>query len=318
MVQFKPYESIENHYQQKYITNVEELYADIEFVATEKIHGANFSFIATATECEIAKRTSLLGSDLTFYNCGAVKSKYSSDIMQLFRTLQGLDQSISQIQVYGELFGGKYSGVSSVKGAKQVQKEVQYHPDNEFMVYDIFVSGEPEQNYYLSADEVERVCSGLPTLRCIPISHRGPLSVMIKLFPDFITKIPELFNLPPITNNFAEGWVIKPNIRHYSGIRGVIKIKSDLFKEGPTSVSVLSDTVNEHLSKLDLFLTENRFNNIKSKHGENTNKYKLHGLWVADALADYQKSLGSNLPDDLIQRLKKVMKNKAHQMLGAE
>jgi Rnl2 family RNA ligase len=118
---FKKYSSIENHYQQEYIDKVLLVNDDsIEWVASEKVHGANFSFIVTPTkEVVAAKRTSIIKASDNFYASATktVRNKYDTSAVKAFDLLANeiLPKKYStlvqlkQVSIYGELFGGAYS-----------------------------------------------------------------------------------------------------------------------------------------------------------------------------------------------------------------
>ena len=63
-MKFTKYSSIENHYRTEFIERIRMEGMDGgKWIATEKIHGANFSIWVNASRTRIAKRTGLLGED---------------------------------------------------------------------------------------------------------------------------------------------------------------------------------------------------------------------------------------------------------------
>ena len=107
-MEFHKFSNLENTYRQNLIDKVQYEGKDVgEWVVTEKIHGANFSFWCDGTEVKVASRSQFV--DGTFYNCQAVINRYSEGILNW---CQGF--GVKTFIVYGELFGGN------------IQKEVKY------------------------------------------------------------------------------------------------------------------------------------------------------------------------------------------------
>lgn len=60
-MEFKKYNSIENSYQDDFISSIiEQGFGDLEYVVQEKVHGANLSFITDGHKILSAKRTELI------------------------------------------------------------------------------------------------------------------------------------------------------------------------------------------------------------------------------------------------------------------
>lgn len=63
---FIPYLSIENHCHAKTVNSILRLVAqhpDVEWVATEKVHGANFQMVSDGKEVRCGKRTAFLSEN---------------------------------------------------------------------------------------------------------------------------------------------------------------------------------------------------------------------------------------------------------------
>jgi hypothetical protein len=142
---FRRYHSIENAHRKGLIDNIS-IYApkDVEWIALEKIHGANFSATTDGITTKWGKRSSYIcGSGLQiFNNSNIIAEKYTNSMLQLFRSVQeymlGMGHTKpTYVIVYGEICGGKYQGYTSK--FRHVQKQVQYTHDIEFVVYDICV-----------------------------------------------------------------------------------------------------------------------------------------------------------------------------------
>ena len=76
---------------------------NVDWVATEKVHGSNFCVYYRDGQINFGKRNGLLKEDDWFYNYQLIQEKLNQNIRQLSQIINH-----SQIVVYGELFGGWY------------------------------------------------------------------------------------------------------------------------------------------------------------------------------------------------------------------
>ena len=105
-MEFKKYNSIENSYQDDFISSIiEQGFGDLEYVVQEKVHGANLSFITDGQKILSAKRTELILENEEFYNSKIVLENYKDRILSLFNEVSKL-YNIKSITIFGELFGG--------------------------------------------------------------------------------------------------------------------------------------------------------------------------------------------------------------------
>ena len=79
----------------------------LKWVVTEKIHGANFSFIYEGHQLKLAKRKDYLQWNDDFFGFQIVVHQLESRVIQLFEELHSEIQASRHI-IYGELFGGQY------------------------------------------------------------------------------------------------------------------------------------------------------------------------------------------------------------------
>jgi hypothetical protein len=76
IMEFKKYNSIENSYQEDFITNIKRQgFSDLEYVVQEKIHGANLSFMTDGQSIISAKRTGIILEGEQFFNSKLVQEK---------------------------------------------------------------------------------------------------------------------------------------------------------------------------------------------------------------------------------------------------
>jgi len=299
---FKKYPSLTNHYQDKFINflQINDLTKG-EWVAQEKVHGANFSFHFNGTEHKQAKRSGFC--DENFFNCRAVlKYRASIELMHRYLVDQHVMQKGEPLVVFGELFGGKFNKQKE-PNAKTVQGNgADYHPDNEFMAFDIQVNGK-----FLPFMDVEAICNGFK-LPLAPIVAYGDFEEMMKLDNEFDSYVPEEFGLERLKNNIAEGLVIRPYIDERTldnGSRILIKSKNSKFSEKrgvPTKIDApLSDNEKALLKSFSAYFTEARVDATISKEGqvENWKQFaKIAGLTFKDAIEDYEKDNFNGMDDD--------------------
>jgi Rnl2 family RNA ligase len=287
-IPFNKYHSIEN------IHRVIDKLSIIEsetWIATEKIHGANFSATTDGKSVKYGKRSSYIsGSGLEiFHHAQLIVDKYNMSIIDIFHTIFSMNneaaKSLCYVQMFGEIFGGKYQGYKS--NCKSVQKEVSYCPHIDFIVYDIccyhlrdsefdikdknnnhentnddiqeqdknreendvdddddvvtedmdMVNNSKSQSkyrkIYLSMHQVISLCQQVNIPVC-SILYTDTLNNLLNLNPCFITTIPSsLFSLPPLENNFAEGYVLKLQTEtyHHEINRPIVKLKNRKFCE---------------------------------------------------------------------------------------
>jgi enoyl-[acyl-carrier-protein] reductase (NADH) len=78
------------------------------WVATEKIHGANFCFSYNGKEMKYSRRKAFLGKDEKFYTFQEIAIKNDDKIKSLFKNLKQEESELVSIKVYGEIYGGIY------------------------------------------------------------------------------------------------------------------------------------------------------------------------------------------------------------------
>jgi Rnl2 family RNA ligase len=267
------YSSIENTYRDDFIELIKEGGLDTgEWVVTEKIHGGQFSIYYDGSEIKASTRTTFLSDDMDFFNWQKVLADNRDKVKELYRLLKAKYKELSQVIVYGELFGGSYPHpeVSKVKNAKRLQKGVHYHPDNLFYAFDIRVDGK-----FLTVDECNQLFRQVGLFYAKPL-FRGTMQECLKYSNQFPSKISGWLGLPPIDDNIAEGIVIKPVEPLFLGIgeRVILKSKNEKFAERkavkkrpkkPVKEVKLDESGEKLLRELMALVTENRLQNVLSK-----------------------------------------------------
>ena len=211
MIQFKPYPLIGNSTEAKWIERVREAAPqDALWAVQEKVRGVNASFLCDDLDVRMARRTAILDPLEPFYGYQAVLERYSGHIYHIFNLVRLACPSMTSIAVYGELFGGAYPhpDVPPHPRAKPVQKGVWYSPGLDFYAFDLYVFTR-EGGFFLPVEETDYLFStaGLLYARDLFI---GTLDDCLDYPCVFPTTIPAELGLPPISENYCEGIVLKP------------------------------------------------------------------------------------------------------------
>jgi Rnl2 family RNA ligase len=259
MTNFIPYPSIENSYREKQIEIIREHgYDKVEWVATEKVHGANFSLWPNNGQVVPAKRSGF--ADGSFYGCQAIVEGLAPNVLKLNKV------------VCGEIFGNG------------VQNGVNYGPKR-FAAFDI-MEGESYVNY----DTFVALCAAHNIERCIELA-RGSFDDLLALNEDFVTKMSVVD-----TTDKAEGFVMKPvNYLVYSnGERVILKKKSTKFKEqseGPVIKAPveLTDAQKEVFDRAANYINSERVMSAVSKLGKEEKFNIIQGEILRDILAEMNK-----------------------------
>jgi Rnl2 family RNA ligase len=313
-MEFRKYASIDNTNRAKtinYFIQSGYTQSDIEWVATLKVHGANFSYWTDGKEVKVGKRSGFLGNG-AFYNYDRLP--YKDEMLDIIK-----DLGASTLTIYGEIFGGFYPhpDVKKIPVVSKVQSGVYYNPDVDFIAFDWVVDGK-----LLSWDEVKRLCRKYD-IPHVPELGRGTFEEVMNISPVFPDPLYRQYGLPPIENNEAEGLVLKPvnPIFMNCGSRVILKNKNPKFaekkgKKKEKKQHKLSEKAQAVYDEITQYLTENRLRNVIS-HGELeeiTNKSfgPLLGLFVVDALDDFKKD-----NPDMLESLEKKEQGLVTKMVNA-
>lgn len=280
MTEFKKFSSLENTYNSRFLEKVfaHECY-NSEWIATEKIHGANFSFWWDKDNgVRVASRTQFV--DGSFYSCTEVVDRHAETFA---RDCEVFNPN-SVVVVYGELFGGN------------IQKEVKYG-EKRFVAFDVAIDGKPLPKW-----EALQMAIGMG-FSIVPVVASGKLEDLLSISPEFISP---LAVEDAGEYDKSEGIVIEPIDPAFlpNGSRIYLKQKSKAFKEKKDkpvhkSAVELSEIGNSMLGILSQRCTEQRVSNIMSKVGELDNKQfgKLLGLFIQDILEEVEREEGIDVKE---------------------
>ncbi|SEW56389.1 RNA ligase family protein [Chitinophaga arvensicola] len=251
----------------------------LKWVVTEKIHGANFSFVYENHQLLYAKRKDYLRWTDDFFGFQAVAAEMETQLIRLFEQLKQ-DIPAHKYIIYGELFGGKYPHpeVVAAPEVQAIQTGVYYSPSIRFCAFDIAI--ETTEKAYLDYETAVRYFEQFNILYA-KILFSGKWNEALNFNTRIDSQIPAQLNLPMLTPNLIEGIVIKP--LHHSGVsdlsrRPIIKLKNPEFDEEEKfheaekwsfipNVTTLSEELSFLVDEMTHYITENRLNSALSKIG---------------------------------------------------
>lgn len=227
-----------------------------EWIATEKVHGANFGIYSTegGSVVRFAKRSGIMPPQEHFFGYHLLLpdlQRYAKEARALLAAT--LEADPHTVLINGELFGGKYDHPSVAKSKKTVMvggrmRQVsavqtdafpQYSPDLHFYAFDIKYKQTEDSPYRtLTYDEAVAVFEKITGLLYARAIIRGPMAKVAAFDVEhFATTIPPLVGMGdyPLRGNWAEGLVVKHCRRGEDGFdpKGltIIKFKCTAFQE---------------------------------------------------------------------------------------
>lgn len=254
----------------------------VDWVVTEKVHGANFCLTYKDRTLGFAKRKTKLAWTDDFFGFQIVVQRLEEKILSLFELL-ALEFPAESYAIYGELFGGAYPHpeVESIADLHAIQTGVYYSPTIHFCAFDIAIETQ-EHRYYLDYEKAIAYFEEA-NIFYATILYQGPLNTCLDYDIAFDSHLPTLLGLPPLHSNLAEGVVLKPlqNIvdpLDASYFRPTLKLKNEAFAEDikfhqaqkwsfSTTQKTNSEALNFLLLDLRNSITKNRLNNVLSKIG---------------------------------------------------
>jgi Rnl2 family RNA ligase len=211
----------------------------VEWVVTEKIHGANFCLVKDGQLIRCAKRKAWLAEGEDFFGHQAIRARLEAPLLRLFQLVRAQDPQIAIVFLYGELFGGGYPHpeVATIEGLLPVQTGCWYSPNIEFSAFDLgYVCANDAGRAYADQDTLMNLCeaAGVPFAKPL---FRGSYEDAFAYPLGFETTIPAQLGLPSLgASNQAEGVVLKPQTgivvpRRAGVLRPIIKQKIAAFAE---------------------------------------------------------------------------------------
>ncbi len=278
----------------------------VTWAVTEKVHGANFSFIYEASTLRYAKRKDYLEWGDDFFGFQLMASQLDAAIHKLFQRI-AQQTPFARCTIYGELFGGAYphSEVEEDTRVQAIQTGIYYSPTIQFCAFDIALTSLDGSRYYMDyADAITH-------FEAVGVFYARPL--LVGSFRDamnyniaFQSVIPQWLGLPALAqDNLAEGVVVKPMREVPLPLRPIVKIKNEKFSEAqfheahkwsylPPDLSH-RETLAFLLEEVRCFITANRLDNTYSKIGrpqadDETAIAAIIDFYVDDAMESFSEA----------------------------
>ena len=197
------------------------------WVATEKIHGAQLVVATDGTEVRVGKRKAWLEDDDTFFGWQVLRHALTEAVREMHARLA----DTQALYVYGELFGGAYPhpDVEPTPALHAVQTGVWYSPFLHFAAFDALCVEEAGARF-LAPSQLAELAQEVG-LHTPPVLGRGPRRELAKLPCRFESRVAEMLGFPPLEDNVAEGFVLRPDVALDPATRPVVKIKIPEFDE---------------------------------------------------------------------------------------
>ncbi|KNH08037.1 mitochondrial RNA ligase 2 [Perkinsela sp. CCAP 1560/4] len=226
-----------------------------EWIAEEKVNGANFSIhiFNRGNEVRFAKRSGFIAETEFFFGYTKLLPDFARQVPHFMSILSKKHGDVESAIIYGELFGGKYvhpeipqeERFTEFKGQKRRISPIigdflpQYSPDIHFYAYDVKYRKGPQKPWILlSPSESQSVFQTVPNLLYARELFRGNLKKCMAFDLDkFETLLPHLLGLGDyvIPGNIAEGIVLKSSSRGGEVIHltksSILKFKHRAFQE---------------------------------------------------------------------------------------
>ncbi|GGB94067.1 RNA ligase family protein [Dyadobacter sediminis] len=290
----------------------------LEWVVTEKVHGANFSFIYSDRKLQFAKRKEMLGWKDDFFGFQLVAGKIENQITDLFEELSEAFPAEKYV-VYGELFGGIYPhpDVPARVNVHAIQTGIYYSPDIDFYAFDIALEpGNKQRKYYLDYKTAEAYFRKYNLVHAKSLLT-GKLDDALNFNKQINSTVPAQLKLPAIDNNLIEGIVIKPlgfTPKSELDFRPMLKLKNPEFEENKKfhqakkwffvpDVLLKSEELGFLLDGIKNYITENRLSSVISKIGSLAfhNPVRLNSIkeeFLKDVITDFNND-NNNILNEL-------------------
>lgn len=288
-----------------------DLYKKInKWCVCEKVHGANFAFhwFQETNNIKYAKRNSFIEENDDFFGYKEILLYTLPKIEFIIQMInKEYNNELSQIIIFGELFGGIYPNMKTK--AKAVQKGVFYSPHLHFYAFDIYIKKVNEDNgRFLDYEHSCIIFEMAHILYAKPLQIYDNIEDALAHPIYYDSTIPEALGLSKLENNKAEGIIIRNMVNidknifsetEYKkiGEKVMIKLKIPEFMETQIETKVKNNTkktINNNdtfeiwKNKAKSHMTKNRLQNAISKIGtlnESTHN-QIFTLYIEDILQE--------------------------------
>lgn len=298
----------------------------VDWVITEKIHGANFCFIYENGKLSYGKRKGNLAWNADFFGFQLVVNKLENQILSLFEELSQNIKAQKYI-IYGELFGGEYphSEVEKNENLEAIQTGIYYSNAIEFCAFDIAFEESLENvvfKTYLDYKKAIELFEKHEILHAKPL-FIGKLNEAVEFDIRINSTLPKLVNLPELKSNLIEGIVIKPieelDQKTFPN-RPILKIKNPEFEENEVfhqaqkwsfvpKISSNTEELHFLVEEIRNYITINRLQSAVSKIGsldiDNPKRIQeIEDEFLRDILTDFDENNDAILKELSNQQIK--------------
>lgn len=298
--EFHKFPSIEQSSRQKIVNQAKIRAGAVEWVAREKIHGANFQIRFEDGRVFNGSRNEYIEDLDKFYDCREVVERYNEHVKSAGSLVAAWGRPVN-FTVYCELAG-------TMKNGKKMQSGIEYG-DQDLFLLAVYADGKG----WLSDDELDLMSCHLK-MRRPPLLKRGTLDEICALSPDFESQVLQ----KRYKNDIAEGFVAMPvrPVLDHNGSRIAIKFISKHYQEThkikvkvPKAPVELVQGDLDAIDSISEYLTQNRLDHILSHQQKPTASDfgRIQGEFVKDALDDWAKDNDRQFVDALDNR-KAVMR----------
>lgn len=295
---FEKYQSLINEGKiLKTITETPELLEEDGY-ATEKLHGANFSYYIWETETgeldyRFASRSHLLPKDTGFYKCNRF---FTEELIKY--TLSAFNESVKDhfkgIRFVGELFGG-----DSVGHIRPVQSEIKYKTDISFRVFQIQLSKDPSfENATILPFPGMLNLTNRFGFETVPVIKVGKIKDLLQLDPDSKSQICDDIQEGVVIQTMDQSITIKKRSKNFLEVKGTIK---------NPALELPEDVVNI-LSLVSAYATKQRVSNVNSHHG--FDNIRDFSNLLSAVMEDVKKDILEELNIDLDSKGMKIVRGK--------
>lgn len=206
-----------------------------QWVATEKLHGAQLVVGFDGRQVRVGKRREWLAPEEPFFGWQLLRGNLEA-VARL-----ALGDGVS-VRVYGELYGGAYPhpDVPAVPGMNPVQTGIWYHPAVRFAVFDVLRCMTPDDPGVFRPYAELVPLADAAGVDVVPLLGRGTRRELDRLPTRFPTGMPRRLGLPELGGNAAEGLVLRPDTPA-GPERPIVKRKIEEFDEARFGEAVPTD-----------------------------------------------------------------------------
>jgi hypothetical protein len=184
------------------------------FYYEEKIHGMNYSFKFSNNTVEVRSRECVIGIYNELEECDKISKNVINRVNIIIGSLD--EDKINKCKEYilfGEIYGGFYGDVKS-KTDRIIQHGISYSIDNDFMLFDVMVDGVFMNMVYWNQSIYKYYYNHNQSSYKNILSQYDAIQEMVN---NLESEVYKFHSMPKLTDNYAEGIVIRssidPNVR---------------------------------------------------------------------------------------------------------